>query len=249
MKCFVCGKTEEEIKDIIDNIILKLQNKFSANKTAIEHTSANKMIEEYSQKNGFTRENKESVRTINNNLKEMGVKAFLENYKTFINIDNKLEILYEYISNKNINHYNKQPQNINGLIELFCNEPDENKIKQINSEMNKIINDIETENKDIEISIEKLKKIDKYLFERSISLKHYEIPETQQIHYSDGYSYGSHYYDKVIDIEPIIQKCCPDEYKKATKIILCPFCKAMFADASHGALNYIRAQQEAMDDD
>jgi hypothetical protein len=216
----------------------------------MEDISENKMIEEYSQENNFTNENKELVCSIDNNLKEMGVKAFLENYKTFLNMENKLETLYKYINNKKMNYYNnKQPKNIKELIELFCNEPDENKIKQIRSERNKIINDIETENKNINIAIEKLKKTDKYFFEKGISFKHYEIPETQQIHYSDGYSYGSHSYDRSIDIEPIIQKCCPEEYKKATHIILCPFCKAMFADASHGALNYIKAQQAAMDDD
>jgi hypothetical protein len=244
----VCGKTAKEIKDIIDNIILKLQNQFSSNTIVIENTSEDEMIEKYSQKYGFTNENKKSVQSIDNNLKEMGVKAFLENYNTFINMEKNLDILYKYINNNNVN-YNKQPKNIKQLIELFCNEPDENKIKQINNERNKIINDIETENKNIEIAIEKLKKTDKYLFERSISFKHYEIPETQQMHYSDGYSYHSYSYDKTIDIEPIIRKCCPDEYKMATKIILCPFCKAMFTDASHGALNYIKAQQEAMNDD
>jgi hypothetical protein len=245
----VCGKTENETKEIIENIIRKLQDKFSSNINLIEDTSEVKMIEKYSQENGFTEENKILVHSIDNNLKEMGVKAFLENYNTFINMEKKLEILYKYICNKNVTHYNEKPQNIKKLIELFCNEPDENKIKHIKNERSRIISSIENENKDIGIAIEKLKKTDKYFFERNISFKHYEIPETQIIHYSDGYNYSSNSFDKSIDIEPIIQKCCPDEYEKATKLILCPFCKAMFADASHGALNYIKIQQAAMDDD
>jgi hypothetical protein len=249
MECYVCGKTENEIKIIVDNIIGKLQEKLSSNITIIENTSEVKMVEEYSQDNGFTNKNKELVRSIDNNLKEMGVKAFLENYNTFINMEKKLEILYKYINNRNINHHNKQPQNIKSLIELFCNEPDENKIKQIQNERSKIISSIKTENKNIETAIEKLRKTNKYLFEKNISFKHYEIPETQIVHYSDGYGYSSYNYDKTIDIEPIIQKCCPEEYKMATKVILCPFCKAMFADASHGSLSYIRAQQAILDDD
>lgn len=238
MKCYMCGKTENEIKEIVEKIIRKLQDKYSSNMALIEDSSEVKMIEKYSQENNFTKENKELVHTIDNNLKEMGIKAFLENYKTFIKMENKLEILYKYFTKNNINHYNKEPQNIKDLIELFCDEPDENKIKYIKQERNNIITNIEAENKSIGIAVEKLKKSNKYLFERDISFKHYEIPETQLLRYS----YDT--YNKNIDIEPIIQKCCPDEYKNATKLILCPFCKAMFADAANGAFNSLQAAQD-----
>jgi hypothetical protein len=247
MKCSVCGKTEVDIKVIIDKIIEQLEKSHSENKLKIAEITIEKMVEEYISKNAFTIQNKNIVNSIDNNIKEMGINAFFENKPSFVKLEPKLEILYNYVSTNRINIDKYQP--IAKLIESFCNEPDEQKLNHIKNENKKFIDELEEQNNEIEEAVERLKNNDKYLFEKDISFKHYEIPNTRKIQYDSPYGYSSYSYDKTVDIEETIHKFCPEEYKTATKIILCPFCKAMFSEAAHGALNYMKAQQESYYDD
>jgi hypothetical protein len=247
MKCAICGKAESEIKTIIDDIIKKLKDSLDENKLKMEETAEENMLEEYTRKNGFTNQNKDLANSIDNNIKEMGINAFFENNLSFIKLEPKLEILYNYVSVNRVNV--DKHQKIGKLIELFCKEPDEYKINHIKNEHKRILDELEKQNTEIKAAIDRLEKNDKYLFEKSISFKHYEIPNTKKIEYSSPYGYSSYSSDKTVDIEETIHKFSPEEYKAATKIVLCPFCKAMFSEASYGALNYIKAQQETYDDD
>jgi hypothetical protein len=141
---------------------------------------------------------------------------------------------------------------IGELIEYFCSEPDEGKIAKLQSLFDKDTVESKSQKKDLEIAIEKLQATEKYMFETDISFKHYEIPGTPKVLPPQPYSpYGGSYRvpNPGIDIEETLIKFCPDEYKNATHLVLCPFCKAMFATSSHGTLNYRYAEEAAMMDD
>jgi len=272
MKCSVCGKTETQIKQIIDDILVKLQEEVDVNTASIISISMDKLIAEYSLQNGFTVENKDLLQSINDALKTMTLNAFIENKDSFIQMEPKLNLLHKYATDK-VNGFNPQSDQHNQtgtfsrqtlpsytlgiLIESFCKEPDEIKIGRLKAEFDKNVSILETKNKEIQTAITHLKNTDRYLFEVSISFKHFEIPGTQKVlppppprhSWDSSWNYGRQEKPPV-DIEGTIQRYAPAEYKRATTIILCPYCKAMFANSSYGALTYKYAEEQViMDED
>jgi hypothetical protein len=162
------------------------------------------------------------------------------------------------------NSYNKHSQQatdstytIGYLIDYFCSEPDEGKIAKLQSVFDSNMRRLNAQKEELETALERLQSTEQYMFETQISFKHYEIPgtpkvlppEPQELHYRRGVRSN----DKacsVIDIENTISKFCPDEYKNATYLVLCPSCKAMFAISSYGSLSYKYVEEEKarMDD-
>jgi len=203
-----------------------------------------KIVSEYAAKNGFTPENRHSLESINETLKAMKLNAFLENKDSFIQMEPKLGLLYNYAidgtsgfnSQKFVAAQKSCSFTIGDLIACFCKEPDESKVAALQSEYDRAVGNLVSKSKEIEIAIERLKETDKYLFETDICFKYYEIPETAKA--LTPQSSGKRNVSNPVDIENIIKTYCPDEYRDATHIILCPFCKGMFAQTLDAAYQY-----------
>ncbi|MDR1748346.1 MAG: hypothetical protein LBR47_04735 [Spirochaetaceae bacterium] len=274
MKCSICGKTESDIKKIITDIITKLQSVLESTNASINAVSMDKNISEYTENNGFTTENKNKLKSINETIKAIKLNAFIENKDSFMQMEPKLEILYKYYTDKRngfipqssyhsltqttpVRHLqniqiNVSTYTIGELIEYFCSEPDDGKITKLQSVFNKDTSRLKSQREEIEMAIERLQATEKYMFETHISFKHYEISGTPKVLPPQPYSrYDSRHAtpNPGTDIENTLSKFCPNEYKNATHLVLCPFCKAMFAISSYGALSYKYAEEAAMMDD
>jgi hypothetical protein len=251
MKCYICHRDESQIKNVITAMINNLNDTLRSLQETLDENTLDSYEKQCIADNGFTEENKNVLLSIDDKIKEISINGFRENKPFFISQAKDLAILYEYIEKQSIDI--QKCHKINDLIMLFCAEPNEQRILELKGKLDNTISAIEAQKPEIEIALEKLQKDKIYLFETTIDFKHYEIPETQTIDYPSPNRWGSydnsHSDEHKIEISHTLLKYCSEQLKKATKVKLCPICKALFADASYGALKYMRAQQEAEEDD
>jgi len=229
-------------------IVEKLGMTLVANNSAIKEASVEKMVSKYANDCGYTDANKQIVQSINAEIQEMTISAFLENINAFIKMEPKLDLLYKYCQQRNVNYNRQKPIKIMDLIALFCAEPDEAKVKQIENEYTSFVKNLQVKNEKINMILERIGLVKHYLVEKEISISSYEIPSIRK--QDSQRSYNSFEQQKTIDdsdMARIIQEYCIDEYKKVTKLLVCPFCKSMFKEAAQGAYNYRMAQEDDWD--
>jgi hypothetical protein len=206
---------EDETKEIFDNIIMEL-NEYLNNLDEEDKTLRNKFAE----KNGFIKENVESLMLIDDSLKQMKLNAFWENYNSFLKLEPKLEILYNYCTKFKPNI--QREKNILDLIESYKNEPADHRLEPLRRE-------IKNKKEQLEKAIVNIASKNNYFLETDIDFNVFEL----------DYS-----------VQEIISKYSQSNYKKLTeKIILCPFCASLFKSASNASYNLLEARRREYEDD
>jgi len=142
MDCLICRRNENELKRFLAKINEQLDSLINKNEK-----TKNVIINDFIDKHGFTTENKNKVNTINSNILNMKMDAFLSNRDSFIELESKLSILYDYIDQFRIDI--THGSTINDLAKIFMNEPLEERLyelKILENESESLKNNVNTIN-------------------------------------------------------------------------------------------------------
>ena len=220
MKCDICNREESEFKDKFVPVIKSFQNQIKQIEEDIE-----KAKEKYAEENGFTKTNFDKVMTINKNIMEMKINAFLENKESFLKLDPNLEILNNYLAKyyPQITHNNT----LHGLSEMFILEPNSSRYSNLIYEL--------TSKKDT------LSEVIEIIKNKNGVFKIVEIPFS-----SLGFENG-----RRSTVESTISSYYENgaEVIKPQKLTLCPYCSYLFETSSAAAYEVIHAHDNDWGDD
>jgi hypothetical protein len=213
MKCNFCKKNENEINEIFAPIIEGLEKKISEISLQIQNNKR-----EYPLKHGFTKENFEKVKKINENILEIKIKSFIANLKPFLKLEPNLNLLIFYLTK----HEPKisPEETLKDLMNLYIKEPIElrlnNEVKELEIKQKELINyvkQIKTKNVFYEIKNE------------------FEIP------------LGVFGFDErlMIYIHDQIKELSINNNEK---ILLCPYCSHLFRNDSVNIFNAIKKAKQ-----
>jgi hypothetical protein len=221
MKCFICGRDQKYFENKFQPVLESFKNQLEIVNKELETIKEN-----YAKENGFIEKNYSLVRSMNENILEMKIKSTMENKETFLKMEQKLNILYNYIEK-----YHPQislENSIRDLIALFITEPNENRYANI-------IRAQQIKKQELELGIQSIESMTNYFYEVDIPFDAFEFPNANnRILLNQTIQ---KYYDK--------QK----EILKAKKILLCPYCTYLFDKASSASYNVIHAHDNDYDDD
>ncbi|GHU38201.1 hypothetical protein FACS1894172_21700 [Spirochaetia bacterium] len=221
MKCFICGRDEKYFENKFKPVLESFKNQLDVVNTELENIKEN-----YAKENGFTEENYFLVQTINENILEMKIKSTMENKETFLKMESKLKLLYNYLEK-----YRPQislENSISDLIALFVLEPTENRYDDILKKQ-------QFRKYELEMGIQSIESKLSYFFEVSFPFDAYEFQNADNNILLNKTI--SKYYEK------------QEEIIRDKKILLCPCCTYLFDKASSASYNVIHAHDNDYDDD
>jgi chromosome segregation ATPase len=236
MEYYICKRTEDEFKQIFSDKLVSLETERSNLESDLKNVK-----EKYAEKNGFTDESKNILKTIDKKFLELKFYSYLESENIFNELDKNIIILKNYYNKYNPKILFDKPDytykqikqhseiTINDILGHYLLEPIEERYKSIKTEIENKINSIDP-------YIKKIKETKNFFFEIDVKLNTL---------YQELIPGGWHETSSYNSLEPNIFK-----YTLSNKICLCPYCAAMFNGASTASFSLKMAEeQKRMDDD
>jgi DNA-binding transcriptional MerR regulator len=231
MECYICHRNENEFKKIFAEKLIVLEDEIKN-----LNEELNNLKDKFAKEKGFTEENKQMLKNIDNKYLTIKYNSYLENRILFSEMENRLPILEEYYNEFNniIRYYqgnvvlplrNKHTQEItfNDILESYVSEPFDFRIEKQKKELE---NKIET----IVPYIEKIKETHNFFFEMDTKLN----TLLQELGRGDWNSVPNYH-----NIGPNIFL-----YVLKDKIYLCPYCAALINGASRENFELRMAEEQ-----
>jgi hypothetical protein len=219
MKCDICNRDENEFKAKFYQIIKDFQEQVSKIDEVIKNVR-----ETYAKENGFTKDNFKKIKSINKNIMEIKINAFLGNKESFLKLEPNLEILYTYI----IKH---KPQISNekilrDLSDMFVSEPNEIRFSR---------------------------QIYEITFKKDVLIKTIETIENKNgVFYETEIPFGSYGFEdnNGISVEEAIKQYYKNgnEIAEPKKLLLCPYCSYLFKESSEASYHAVHVHDDDWED-
>ena len=236
--CWICKNTEDfflkQKEDLLKNIEKELNNCADFKSKIVDMTK---------EKLGFSDELKEKVKRIKSEYLSMTLNAVLENKDSFIKLEPALEVLTDYFSKYWTYGRTSNLKTVADVKEKFLQEP-------IESRYSRELFQNEGKEKQLLVKKEKLESLTTFFVEKEITpdfldnefLKLGQEPES----YDRFYSLNG----KVIKKEPNELSFSYRQLGFAfnKKILICPICLSLFAEAANSSCEIREAQRNALHD-
>ncbi|MBQ8678911.1 MAG: hypothetical protein IJ688_14950 [Treponema sp.] len=222
-KCWFCKNTEDYFIQQKEELLQSIE------KELIEcDTFEKNIIDTTKEKFGFTDDIKNKVRTIKAEYASMTLNAVLENKESFIKLDSNLETV--------INYYykfgNKKAKNINDVIQDFLLEPTEQRYKRE-------LSNNESKKKSLLERKSELEKIKTFFVEKEITPASIDN-EISKLDDNNSKKEQTYFGQETQTTFSFSYQALGFNFSR--KVLLCPICLSLFAEAANTAFEVTDAQ-------
>lgn len=222
-KCWFCKNTEDYFIQQKEELLQSIE------KELIECDNFEKNIIDTTKENfGFTDDTKNKVRTIKAEYASMTLNAVLENKESFIKLDSNFETV--------INYYykfgNKKAKNINDVIQDFLLEPTEQRYKRE-------LSNNEFKKKSLLERKSELEKIKTFFVEKEITPASIDN-EISKLDDNNSKKKLTYFGQETQTTFSFSYQALG--FKFSRKVLLCPICLSLFAEAANTAFEVNDAQ-------
>ena len=224
--CWFCKNTEEfflkQKEDLLKSIAQEISECEKNEKSILDITK---------EKLGFSDEKKNKVREIRQEYSEMTLNAVLENKESFIKLEPNLGIVLEYFQK----YRNYNCKFVKDVIEQFLSEPIESRyaheVRQNTDKKTQLLQ-----------RKEKLESIKTFFIEKEITPQSLDSEIEKLKCKPEHYNSYKAQNNKEKDFSFSYAKL---GFNFSKKILICPFCLSLFAEASNASFDIIEALKQA----
>lgn len=234
-KCWFCKNTEElflkEKEELLKTVEHEISECEKIEKSIVDITK---------EKLGFTDENKNKVKNIQEEYSNMTLNAVLENSSSFIKLEPNLNIVLEYYKKYGSRNF----RTVKEVINQFLSEP-------IESRYSHELRNNEYKKKGLLEKKEKLENIKTFFVEKEITPESIDSGITQlKNNQSEFQRISGNYNSRYQQNLNIQEKDFSFSYKGlgfkfSKKILICPVCLSLFLESANASLDIMKAQKDA----